>query len=298
MSADRQEAGARSFTSGRGRSRGTIASIFRYQNANTESSARDDARTARRIESALEGQSGARVLELGCGTRAGMVVAMHSIGIACSGIDYDAVVPKPSLKGWLETARRNGIDRLAKTVVRQAIFDRRYFRTLSSELGVPLRWDGLDFGSADARDLPFDDGTFSLVHSVAVFEHLADLDATVDEMARVMRAGAEALVCTHLFPSLSGGHHMDFGHGPNPDSPVPPWDHLRENRFPAHVFLNRLRADDYLKAFERHFEIVEVDYELEGEELLADSRLRDELAAWSTEDLTRRTQNVRLRKRG
>ena len=33
--------------------------------------------------------------------------------------------------------------------------------------------------------------------------------------------------------------------GERPESPVPPWDHLRDNRYPVNTHLNRLRLDEY-----------------------------------------------------
>jgi SAM-dependent methyltransferase len=49
------------------------------------------------------------------------------------------------------------------------------------------------------ESLPFDDDTFDFVCSNQVFEHVADLWATVAELARVTRPGG---VHVHLFPTL------------------------------------------------------------------------------------------------
>lgn len=50
----------------------------------------------------------------------------------------------------------------------------------------------------DGRRLPFPDGTFDIVWSSAVLEHVRDLGACLDETRRVLRPGGRAV---HLLPS-------------------------------------------------------------------------------------------------
>jgi uncharacterized protein YciI len=103
-----------------------------------------------------------------------------------------------------------------------------------------------------------------------------------------------------LFPSLSGGHALDWADpddAPRLNTPVPPWDHLREQDHSAHVYLNKLRAEDYLKSFGRFFDIERQEYTTEGLRLLT-PELRTELSDWSEEDLTHRFLIVLLRKSG
>ena len=47
---------------------------------------------------------------------------------------------------------------------------------------------------ADAADLPFEDESFDVVVAGEIFEHVEDLDATVAEATRVLRAGG-TLIC-------------------------------------------------------------------------------------------------------
>lgn len=82
---------------------------------------------------------------------------------------------------------------------------------------------------------------------------------------------------------------------PRIDTPVPPWDHLRGQNHPAHVYLNKLRAEDYLESFGRFFDIERQEYTTEGHHLLT-PELRAELTDWTEEDLTRRFLIVLLRK--
>lgn len=289
----------KSFTAGQGGSRYHIyASIFRHHRDSTAEQAAFMVRLAREAQSAIADQDQPFVLDLGCGSRAGLPLALATLGIRHVGMDYDVVAARPSVKTLVLLARENGFERAMKTAARQLIFDRAFYRSLEQQLGAGrLRWDALETTTGDAHKLDFDDGTFSFANSAAVFEHLVDVPQATAELARVMKPGAEARVVTHLYPSLSGGHALDYaGDSPPLNTPVEPWDHLRKNRYPAHVYLNRLRAADYMKAFREHFIVLEEQYRTEGENLLTPS-IRSELADWSYEDLTRRVLTVRLRKR-
>jgi SAM-dependent methyltransferase len=290
---------AKTFTAGHGGSRLTsYVDIVRYHRRGTERLAREAVEQSEFVKQHTDKQPSPRVLDLGCGGRAGVTLTLHTLGVPTTGIDYDLVAPRPSLFSWAHIARQNGLERAAKTIGRQLLFDRPYYRRLCHLLRMKLRWDGLDVRTMDARDLVFPDDTFSFVFSAAVFEHISDIAAATAELHRVMQPGGYAYIKTHLFPSLSGGHALDWADpedAPRLNTPVPPWDHLRERRHPAHVYLNELRADDYLRAFAEHLDIVDCEYVTEGQELLT-PEIRDELSEWSEEDLTRRSLIAMLRK--
>ena len=46
-----------------------------------------------------------------------------------------------------------------------------------------------------------------------------------------------ALVCPNIFTGITGGHRLDWNRfsftRPHPRRHTPPWDHLRDNRYPA-----------------------------------------------------------------
>jgi SAM-dependent methyltransferase len=75
------------------------------------------------------------------------------------------------------------------------------------------RADGLDnvvAGSADA--IPFDDGSFDLVTSLDVLEHLDDDDAGLQEIHRVLRPSGYALITVPAYRFLWSVHDEALGH--------------------------------------------------------------------------------------
>ena len=287
------------FTAGHGGSHlASYLDIIRYHWRGNERLARETVDRARMVKEYTDKHASPRVLDLGCGGRAGVVLVLHTLGVPVTGIDYDVVVPRPSFSNWARIAKQNGIERATKTAGRQLLLDRSYYRRVQQILGKQLRWDALDVRTMDARRLEFDDGAFSFVFSAAVFEHISDIHRASAELHRVLRPGGYAYILTHLFPSLSGGHALDWAdpdEAPRVETSVPPWDHLRKQLHPAHVYLNKLRAEDYVKSFGQRFEIVQEEYTTEGLNLLT-PELRAELGDWTEEDLTRRFLIVLLRK--
>jgi demethylmenaquinone methyltransferase / 2-methoxy-6-polyprenyl-1,4-benzoquinol methylase len=122
-------------------------------------------RTARRFDSILK-RPGARVLDLCCGT-GDMTFALKrragSEGVRILGADFSHAM--------LQRAAAKGNDQAAGRETQPAPY---------------LRWI-----EADALRLPFPDGEFDLVTSAFGFRNLADYDAGLLEIARILRAGGE-----------------------------------------------------------------------------------------------------------
>ena len=111
------------------------------------------------------------------------------------------------------------------------------------------------------------------------------------EVNRTLKPGGVALVRIHLFASPSGGHNPEWLR-PNvkPSNRVPPWDHIRESRYPANAFLNRLNLEQYRSIFGEHLTILEEELSHEGEALLTDEILEEvRPKGYTKEDLTTRT---------
>lgn len=237
-----------------------------------------------------------RILEIGCGQRFATTLLFHSLGAHVIGIDTDFVDPNFSIKGLLSVWKKNGFERFVKTLFRHILFDRAYYDTIEKEFGRPLKWDNVDIRMMNASSLEFPDNHFDYVYSNAVFEHINDIDKACSEIARVLNNGGIANISVHLFPSLSGGHNLEWAY-PNekPSKSVPPWDHLKQTLFPAHVYLNRLREKDYLLVFNKYFSIIDMESRYEGEQFLT-KEILNELSHFSRDELLKRSIRVVMQK--
>jgi SAM-dependent methyltransferase len=63
---------------------------------------------------------------------------------------------------------------------------------------------GAEIVEADARELPFADGSFDYVTSIEVLRYLPDAQPSIDEMARVLRPGGVCLTTAAPLLSLNG----------------------------------------------------------------------------------------------
>jgi SAM-dependent methyltransferase len=81
---------------------------------------------------------------------------------------------------------------------------------------------GIFYRAANAHALPFDNGEFDLVVSIATFEHLIDPRRAFAEIARVLRPSGHAYVQAGPLYHSPFGHHM-FGYFDEF-----PWIHLRK----------------------------------------------------------------------
>ena len=239
----------------------------------------------------------ARILEIGCGQRFADTLLFHSQGADITGIDLDYIVHRFSIGNMARVWRHNGFERFLKTLIRHVCFDASFYRTLAACSGIELRFGGLDIRHMSACDMTFADNTFDYVYSNAVFEHIDDVDNAWREVGRVLKPDGCARIGIHLFPSLSGGHHMGWmARDSRVSTIVPPWDHLRENRYPAHLYMNKLTKDQHLAAAKKHCDIIDVEYVRQGEDLLTDEIL-DEVEGYAADDLTTHSMVVIARSR-
>ena len=287
----------------------TASELFSYHRSRSVQFAEHDYKnvylaTRERLERLLgRPATGLRILDLGCGQRAPATLLFQLAGNQVTGIDLDVVTPGPGLGGFMKIAAANGYERALKTTVRQMLFDPAYDRRLAELTGKRISRRGLDIRRLSATQLPFPDFTFDAVISNAVFEHLPNVRGAVDELTRVLKRGGICHIAIHLFPSLSGGHHMGWAF-PEQSIPagVPPWDHLREKRFPAHVYLNQLKESDYRREFEAEFRRLEIlDWITtwtEGEALLTPEILAELEGQFTREDLLKREILAIGRRRG
>src|ERR1035437_3493797 len=236
--------------------------------------------------------TGARVLDLGCGQTAAHSLILASRGADATGIDIEVPTLTMGPRTFVRVARRNGLERALKSLARHVLFDRGFFRDLAAATGRPVRAKDIDLRVMDAKHMGFPDSTFDLIFSQNVFEHIDDVPAVVAEINRVLKPSGIAIVTPHLFASLSGGHNLAW-HYPlkKGAEKVPPWDHLRDCRFPANAYLNGLKLQDYRVAFAA-MDVEREEFGTEGGERYLTPEIEQELAAkgYSREDLL--TYNV------
>jgi len=257
----------------------------------------------------FDGMSGKRVLDLGCGQRYPFALQCAADGAEVSALDTNYVRPDFLPTAFFRTVKHNGVKRAAKSALRRLLWDGRYFRALAAGSGgASLRsyQSQIEFVVADPTSAryPLESNAFDLIVSNAVLEHVADVPGFAKEVSRLLDSDGYFWARIHNFYSLSGGHSMEWAFpDENPSRKVPPWDHLRENRFPTWTYLNRWRPEEYEREFAKHlrvllFEGVGINHdvgELEGERFLTDEIAR-ELKEYSRELLLSRAWLMICRK--
>jgi SAM-dependent methyltransferase len=240
-----------------------------------------------------------RILEIGCGQRASQTILFQAAGAHAIGIDREVPTYHLRVKRFFRIIKINGLERAIKSLCRHFCFDHQFFKQLSRRTGKNLPPAGVNVGLMNAAKLAFPDDSFDFIFSSLVFEHIDDVPAAVAEVNRVLKPEGTAWINIHLFPSLSGGHHKDWTDPRKwPSTPVPPWDHLRENRYPADHSLNKLRLGDYRRIFAESLEVMAEGLVREGEQILT-PQLETELAqrGYHKDDLLVREVAFRCRKR-
>jgi ubiquinone/menaquinone biosynthesis C-methylase UbiE len=117
--------------------------------------------TNRRLDALLDARPGERVLEVGPGTG---LQALHVAGVLGTGGRLDIVD------------------------IQQPMLDHVMRRAAAKEISpiVPAR--------ADARDLPFEDGSFDAAYLVTVLGEIPDPGAAIQEIGRVLKPGGRLVV--------------------------------------------------------------------------------------------------------
>lgn len=212
---------------------------------------------------------GCRTLELGFGQRPFRLFWLSAMGCEAYGIDLDVPVLKLRLSALAEVYRRNGLERLAKTFARVALFDgrvwREFARRMRAETGKDFHLPVNQLFQGDIADPDVWDrigGTFDFMYSEDVFEHIpaGSLPAVVDLMHGRLASDGICIIAPLIYTGISGGHHLEwYPEKVEQDLPrkTSPWEHLRGDRYPADSYLNKLSYADYRELFASRFEILE-----------------------------------------
>lgn len=266
--------------------------------------AQGDALTRRYCGKAL---ADCRVLEIGYGTRPMRMLWLHHHGVDVTGIDLDYPLLTFSPARLVRMARVNGIERALKSAARYLVLDRRQYAAMHDTLvaGGKLKPNAPFWGDFPARlairnaaDPAFwaEAGHFDFIYSVDVFEHIPkpQVDAIVKAMAGALAPNGVAMIRPDLFTGISGSHLPEWYKerlGERFVRKAPPWDHLRQNRFPANSYLNKMRLAEYEEIFGKYLSIAEkapIDYG-QGREYLT-PEVRAELKDYSEDELL--TNNI------
>lgn len=246
---------------------------------------------------------GARVMVLGCGYNYPDVALWSTVVDNVVGVDVRSVFWRNGLGHLYRCLRQDGRGRLRS--VGESFYRRRgylaYYRRLRELSGADLDFVHQDLISYDGKSLPFADGSFDVICSNAVLEHVSDLATLAREMRRVTKEGGIGYHLWHNYYSLSGGHVSDRL------ALERPWGHLVGDPDVAlHLglsgtYLNKMQPSDIVRDLSDNFHSVSIfqvdkahrkkgvdgDFSHEGERLLAPG-LENRLAPISREVLLTR----------
>lgn len=266
-------------------------SMVRYANAHNRDFAREHWEFFQELQRWMARQGlalpGSRVLDVGCGKSYWLTLLLQAHGANATGIDTEEIEPGRTPGKYWSIARRNGLERAARTLLWDLAYATPYYRELERACGQPLQHLRPDLRCGDLGAPGLEDGSFDLIVSHEVFEHIADVDAAARRVRELLKPGGWTYLYVHSFTSISGGHHIDWKYpDTEPSKTVPAWDHLRARQYcDIPSWLNGLREHEYREIFERHLLIRDWIYtHREGERLLTPD-IRAELAPYSEHEL-------------
>jgi hypothetical protein len=236
----------------------------------------------------------ARVLEIGFGARPNRLIALMSMGIDVRGIDLDVPLLEFELGSIVKIWKANGFERAVKSAVRNLLFDnkeRRALRGALEERGYSLKIDTARFLVGDAASHNLGEGSYDLVYSEDVFEHIpvSDLPSLVERLAKKLAPTGVVIISPNVFTGITGGHLPEwYAHlvGKRMKRRSEPWEHIRKQRYSPNTYLNRLSRAAYRELFAERFTILEetVNHVDLGREWLTPD-VRADLGAWGLDEL-------------
>jgi len=206
------------------------------------------------------GIDGARVMVLGCGYNYPDVALWSTVADEVVGVDVRLVFWRNGFGQLYKCLRHDGRGRFRS--IGESVYRRRgypaYYRRLRGLCGTDLDFVHQDIVSYDGKSLPFADGSFDVICSNAVLEHVADLTTLAREMRRVTKEGGVSYHLWHNYYSFSGGHVSDRL------ALERPWGHLfGDPEVAFHLglsgtYLNKMLPSDVVKELSNNFHSVSV----------------------------------------
>ncbi len=229
------------------------------------------------------------ILEIGSG-QLSIQLAVLGVGNRAVGIDQETAGTALDATSIAQMIRKDGLTRAAKTTFRKMFgFDDALKNEYKRQ--TQIAWPPLKILHVDATKTSFEDASFDVIYSRAVFEHISSPAAVLKEVCRITRPGGVFYCLLHLYTSDSGCHDVRIFADQRKDLPF--WSHLRDqhrHKVIENTYLNRLRLDEWRTIFERglpgvRFEAM-MDDAGEARRLeLAQCRRNGELADFSDEEL-------------
>jgi hypothetical protein len=237
----------------------------------------------------------ARVLEIGYGARPLRLFAALAFGAEISGIDLDTPMLAGSPREIIAMWRRNGAERVIKSVIRFTLFDlleRRFLAQALQKRGLKLSVDRSRLLVGDAASLELPPVSFELVYSEDVFEHMPEnsIRCLLPKLAGWVDRKGFCLIRPNIFAGITGGHLTDWFTPAEVNAcrkrKAEPWEHLRKRRFMPTGYLNGLTRAQYRDLFSVDFEILEerVRYPNLGRQHLSEE-IAGELSGFGEEEL-------------
>lgn len=247
--------------------------------------------------------SQAAMLVIGCGYLYPEVVLWSSNAHFVVGVDVRSAFWKNGVSALHREWRARGESFLAASA--RALYERRknhrYYQHLRGFSGNLIDATRQNLVAYDGMRLPFADGTFDIVYSNAVLEHVMDLRSLAMEMSRVTSRGGINYHLWHNYSSLSGGHIDDS------IAVAHPWGHLLHNpdietiMRKSRTCLNKMHPGQIVEVLSDHLDTVSVfqldrhhnkkgvdrEFEYEGLSLLTKD-LEEYLSGYSRESLLTR----------
>jgi len=235
------------------------------------------------------------VFEIGYGTRPYRLATLISLGVDATGVDLDVPLLDFNPRTFYEVYKKNGLERLLKSVVRYFVADlleNRQMKRMLASRGKVLRIQSERFLVGDAAEVIGGLGHVDVFVSEDVFEHIpkAGLEKIVAQMAEKLSPDGVAFIRPNIFSGISGGHRVEWF-----ETNIgkrwcagwsEPWEHLRNNNFTGDTYLNRLGRADYRTLFEPYFDIIleRVKFPEMGVSYFTEE-IASELSAWPREEL-------------
>jgi SAM-dependent methyltransferase len=253
--------------------------------------------------------NGKNVLDLGCGQGFPISLLFAASGSNVTALDINYVKPDFIPVYFFKTLKTNGLKRAVKSLIERLLFAKPYYKQLETLANKELyshaaKINFVVFDPTDAN-YPLPDNSYDLIISNAVLEHVSDVQKYFKAVSRLLKKNGVFYGMIHNFYSLSGGHNLQWAFpDTSPPSGIPPWDHLRENRFPTHVYLNHLKPENYKTIASSNLDIIlfegrDINHDIggtEGEKFLTEE-LQNELSEFDRDLLLTRSYCIICKKK-